>query len=96
MGGYAARKACEVVANVERVVAIEILAACQALEFARPNRTTHALEAVHTLVRGHVRAWDQDRIMYTDIDMVAELVKTGAIARAIRPYLDQDHASLPM
>lgn len=39
MGGYSARKALQVVANVERVIAIELLAACQAIEFLRPLKT---------------------------------------------------------
>ena len=51
MGGFAARKALEVVKHVEQVLAIELLAACQALEFHRPNTTTAPLEAVYKLVR---------------------------------------------
>ena len=51
MGGFAARKALEVVKHVEQVLAIELLAACQALEFHRPKTTTAPLEAVHKLVR---------------------------------------------
>ena len=51
MGGFAARKALEVISNVEKVVAIELLAACQAIEFLRPLRTTEPLEKVYELVR---------------------------------------------
>ena len=61
MGGFSARKALQVVRNVETVVAIELLAACQALEFFRPLKTTPALERVHTLVRERVAPWDGDR-----------------------------------
>ena len=46
MGGWAARKALRVVKNLENVLAIELLAACQALEFKRPLHTTEPLEAV--------------------------------------------------
>ena len=46
MGGWSARKALRVVKNLENVLAIELLAACQALEFKRPLRTTEPLEAV--------------------------------------------------
>lgn len=46
MGGFAARKALEVVEHVEIVLAIELLAACQGLEFHRPLKTTPALEVV--------------------------------------------------
>ena len=51
MGGFAARKALQVVEHVEQVLAIELLAACQAMEFHRPLRTTNPLEKVYELVR---------------------------------------------
>ncbi|KAG7173174.1 Histidine ammonia-lyase-like [Homarus americanus] len=51
MGGFAARKALMVVENVERVIAIELLAACQAIEFLRPLKTTTPLEEVIRVVR---------------------------------------------
>ena len=51
MGGFAARKVLQVVENVERVIAIELLAACQAIEFLRPLKTTDPLEEVYNLVR---------------------------------------------
>uniref|UniRef100_A0A8B9KCN0 Histidine ammonia-lyase n=1 Tax=Astyanax mexicanus TaxID=7994 RepID=A0A8B9KCN0_ASTMX len=55
MGGWAARKALRVVEHVEQVLAIELLAACQALEFHRPLRTTAPLEKVYELLRSVVR-----------------------------------------
>ena len=55
MGGFAARKALEIVEHVEQVLAIELLAACQALEFRRPLKTTIPLEKVYDLVREAVR-----------------------------------------
>lgn len=90
MGGFAARKALDVVENVETVIAIELLAACQALEFYRPAQSTPPLEAVHRLVRTRVKSWDKDRIMHTDIDAVLELVRSGAICNAVRPFFGVD------
>ena len=55
MGGFAARKVEQVVSNVEVVIAIELLASCQALEFFRPLQTTEPLERVYELVRSEVR-----------------------------------------
>ena len=55
MGGFAARKALEVVEHVEQVLAIELLAACQAIEFRRPLMTTKPLEEVYKLVRTVVK-----------------------------------------
>lgn len=55
MGGFAARKVLQVIENVERIIAIELLAACQAIEFLRPLRTTKPLESVYSLVRTLVK-----------------------------------------
>jgi len=83
MGAYAARKALEVVENVEHVLAIELLAACQALEFHRPLKTTPALEALHSLVRKFVDPWDSDREMSPDIEAVQKLVQAGTALEAV-------------
>ena len=87
MGGYAARKAVQVVEHVEKVVAIELLAACQALEFFAPKKTTPCLEAIRAMVRALVPPWDKDRVMYTDIEAVAELVRSGAIWDVAREHI---------
>jgi len=55
MGGFAARKALIVVENVEKVIGIELMSACQAIEFLRPLRSTKPLELVYNLVREVVR-----------------------------------------
>ncbi|AWP08206.1 Histidine ammonia-lyase isoform 2 [Scophthalmus maximus] len=55
MGGWAARKALRVIEHVEQVLAIELLAACQGIEFLRPLRTTTPLEKVYELVRSVVK-----------------------------------------
>jgi hypothetical protein len=54
MGPTAAWKAARVVANTGRVLAVELLAACEALDFRRPLRSSEALEAVHARVRRSV------------------------------------------
>merc|ERR1712066_137256 len=73
MGGFAARKAIQVVENVEKALAIELLAACQALEFHRPLKTTEGLEEIFNMVRSEVKKLDEDRIMNTDIDKVTKM-----------------------
>ena len=89
MGGFAARKALQIVTNVENVLAIELLCACQAIEFFRPLKTTPALEVVHAIVRRHVKPWDTDRHMSPDIEACAKLIRSGELARAVAPFLAQ-------
>jgi len=94
MGGHAARKALEVVKNVETVIAIEILAACQAMEFYRPNKSTPVLEAVHKLVREKVGPWDTDRIMYVDIEAGIELIRSGKLCEVMESYTSMEEPAL--
>ncbi len=82
MGPIAARQARSVVANVRRILAIETLASAQAIEFHRPLRTSAALEAVHTVVRGEIPTYDSDRIMGPEIERAADLVGNGDLLGA--------------
>jgi histidine ammonia-lyase len=61
MGGWCARKALQVVGNLEVVIAIELLCATQAFDLLRPATSTAPLERVYSLVRRHVATWDKDR-----------------------------------
>lgn len=92
MGGFAARKAVQVVEHVEQVIAIELLAACQAIEFLRPLKTTAPLEEVYRLVRQVAKPWDKDRVMSPDIDGVTDLLREEKIWRAVKPYMDDYHS----
>lgn len=85
MGGFAAHKAIQVVQNVEDVLAIEIMAACQALEFFRPHRTTEPLERLHALVREKVGPLDKDRHIEPDIRAISKLIRDQEIVKAVMP-----------
>ncbi|WP_338663775.1 histidine ammonia-lyase [Pararoseomonas sp. SCSIO 73927] len=63
--------------NLRDILAIELLAACQAVEFHRPLRSSEPLEDAHAAVRGVAAAWDKDRFMAPDIAAVAGLVDAG-------------------
>lgn len=93
MGGWSARKSLRVVEHVEQVVAIELLAACQAIEFLRPLKTTAPLEEVYKLVRTVAKPWDRDRFMSADIDAVTKLLQEEKVWRIVRPYIDGYNAN---
>ena len=82
MGPTAAWKAARVVQNTARVLAIELLAACEALDFRRPLRSSHPLEAVASLVRTRVPAHGQDRPLSHEIEALAALARSGAVVSA--------------
>jgi histidine ammonia-lyase len=82
MGAHAARKAAAVAANTSRVLAIEAIAACQALEFHRPLETSEALRAVVARVREQVRPYDADRSLAAEIEALAAGLREGALVEA--------------
>ncbi|ESO91184.1 hypothetical protein LOTGIDRAFT_209547 [Lottia gigantea] len=92
MGGFAARKALRVVEHVEQVLAIELLAACQAIEFLRPLKTTIPLEEVIRQVRTVVGPWKKDRFMSPDIDAVTKLLQEEKIFKTVKPLMDNYHS----
>uniref|UniRef100_A0A8D3DZ48 Histidine ammonia-lyase n=1 Tax=Scophthalmus maximus TaxID=52904 RepID=A0A8D3DZ48_SCOMX len=89
MGGWAARKALRVIEHVEQVLAIELLAACQGIEFLRPLRTTTPLEKVYELVRSVVKPWIKDRFMSPDIEAVHRLLLDQKVWNVAKPYIDK-------
>ncbi|PSN36969.1 Histidine ammonia-lyase [Blattella germanica] len=92
MGCFAARKALLVVENVEKVIAIELLAACQAIEFLRPLKTTVPLEEVYNVVRNVVRPLDKDRYMAPDITEVLNLLLEDKVWSAVHHHIAYYHA----
>lgn len=74
MGPTAAWKLSRIVTNLEYVLAIELLAAAQAMEFHRPHRSSAVLEELHAAVRSSVAAWDDDRYLQPDIEAARDLL----------------------
>uniref|UniRef100_A0A8B9PE38 Histidine ammonia-lyase n=1 Tax=Apteryx owenii TaxID=8824 RepID=A0A8B9PE38_APTOW len=89
MGGWAARKALRVIEHVEQVLAIELLAACQGIEFLRPLRTATPLEKVYDLVRSVVRPWLKDRFMAPDIEAAHRLLVEQKVWEVAEPYIEK-------
>lgn len=67
MGANAAVKLRHVVRNVQRVLAIELLTAAQALEFRRPTKTSPVLESVVAGLRQTTKFMDTDRVLHYDL-----------------------------
>lgn len=75
MGGNSATKLCRVIDNTERVLAIELFNAAQALEFRRPLRTSPELEEWHAKYRTHVPYIDNDTVMSPLIEASIQFLK---------------------
>ena len=82
MGMIAARKALEILKNIEYIVGLEILAATQAADFVGPQLLGPAASTVYKTVRNLIPFMDKDRAIYYDIEVVKEMVESGAILEA--------------
>ncbi len=80
MATGAALRLAEMADNLCGILAIEWLAAAQAIEFHRPLRSSAPLEAAHALLRERVAAWDQDRVMVPDIAAAKALLQQGRLS----------------
>lgn len=83
MGMTAARHARAIVANAEVVLALEALAAAQALDLRAPLQPGEATRAAHAAVRARVPFVEHDREFGADIDATVELVRSGALVDAV-------------
>jgi histidine ammonia-lyase len=75
MGGNAATKAWRVVQNLERILAIELFNAAQALDFRRPYKTSKFLEAFVAQYREKVPFVENDKIMHDEIAKSVEFLR---------------------
>lgn len=81
MGTIASRQFRDVVANVRRVLAIELLAAAQGLHLLEPQ-PAKALQKPTALLREKVAPWDEDRYMADDIEAAEALISSGVLVKA--------------
>ena len=82
MGMNTAIKTKQILRNAWYIIAIELIAACQAMDHRRPLKGSAAAGAVYKLVRQHVDFMEKDRPTQYDINRVAELVKSGEVLAA--------------
>jgi histidine ammonia-lyase len=83
MGMTAANKLLRVIANTRYVLAIEALAAAQALDFRAPLETGKRGQIAYKAIRSVSPAFAEDRIFTPDIQRVAELIDSGKLAEAL-------------
>ncbi len=83
MGNAAGLKALQVLANVEHVLAIELLAGAQAVEFLAPLEPGRGVAAARSFVRTLSARLEDDRSLSADIERVAASVRDGRVVAAV-------------
>lgn len=87
MAAFAARRLAEMADNTAGILAVELLAACQGVDFRAPLKTSPLLEEAKGLIRSQVPFYDQDRYFAPDIKKAQCLVQSGAFNRFTTPEL---------
>lgn len=87
MGMHAADQAERAVTAAERVVAIELIAAVQAVEFHRPLRAGRGVEEAVSVLRESVPRVEEDRPLADDVRRAVELIRGGEMSRVVAESL---------
>ena len=87
MGSISGRKAVQIVGNVEKILAIELLTSAQAFEFRKPMKSGVLLDEVHKFLRTKVSFAEEDRVFADDIQIAIALIKSGDIPQLIESVM---------
>jgi histidine ammonia-lyase len=87
MATHGARRLIEMSENLAAVIAIELLAAAQGIEFHRPLETSPKLEQTHRFIRKYVQKYDRDRLFAPDIEAIKRLILKGEFNDNLECYL---------
>jgi len=83
MGMTTALKTRQIIDNAQAVLAIELMAGAQAVDFRRPVKPGKGIQAAYDVIRSHVARLEEDRPTYDDINKLKEVVASGEILDAV-------------
>jgi len=78
MGSISGRKLNQILGNLEKIFAIELMYAAQAIDFRRPNKCSDIIEKNFDVIRAKVAKLEEDRLLKPDIDAIIEMVRAQA------------------
>lgn len=89
MGTIAARKLGKIVRNAENVVAMELLCACQALDFLAPLKPAAAVRAAYEKIREKVPFAKEDRVFAKDIEEIKKMIRSNALIDVVHESIGE-------
>jgi len=93
MGSIGCRKALKVANNIEKILAIEMLCAAQAMDFKRPLKSSKILDSVHNVIRSRIDHVTEDRIFAKDIKEAISIIKSKELLE-ISHFSDGKHCDV--
>jgi histidine ammonia-lyase len=79
MGSIGARKALQVIGNVEKILGIELFYAAQAMDYHAPMKSGKILTAIYERVRSKIEPVIKDREMSRDLETAIEMIQSGEL-----------------
>ena len=87
MATYGARRLMEMCFNSASVIAAELLAAAQGIDFRAPHKTSPSLAIHHSKIRQHVKHYDKDRFFAPDLHIATQMVLSGDFSDEVMEIL---------
>jgi histidine ammonia-lyase len=94
MGSISGRKLNQVLDNLEYILAIELLTACQAIEFRRPLKSSELLEFAHDHVRKFVGFAEEDRIFADDVNSIKNIISDFSFVEKVNDFASSKKVEL--
>ena len=83
MGSISARKALQVVENLEKIIGVELFCAAQVLDFHRPLKSSIIIDAIHQHVRSKIEHITQDKVMNEDMETAINMIKNKELVHVV-------------
>ncbi|MFN8457399.1 MAG: histidine ammonia-lyase [Anaerolineae bacterium] len=92
MGVTAALQTRQIISNVEHILAIELMAAAQGVDFRREKlgsqaRLGQGTQPAYELIRSHIPFLEKDALMYPYLEAAHQLVMTGQVVMAVNRHV---------
>ena len=94
MGSISGRKLNSILDNLEYILAIELLCACQAIEFRRPLKSSAILEFAHDYVRRYAGFAEEDRIFANDIVAIKKIISDFSFVKNVNEFAASNNIEL--
>ncbi len=94
MGSISGRKLNTILENLEYILAIELMSACQAIEFRRPLKSSAVLEFAHDYVRSFVGFAEEDRIFGDDIHKIKNIITDFSFVDKVNEFAAKNDVEL--
>jgi histidine ammonia-lyase len=89
MGTIAARKAREITDNARKVIAMELLAACQAIDLREEKSLGKGTKIAYEIIREKISKLHEDRVMYLDINKSEDIVCSNKLVKKIEAIIGE-------